>query len=86
MATIFEPTDLSGIRLANRLVRSATWEGLADREGRVTAPLIQVYEDLEAFWFEDVTPAGGRTGHLHRDADKAKGHPVPHLPIPEDFT
>ena len=47
--------------------------------------VIEVYEDLEAFWFEDVTPASGRTGHLHRDADKAKGHPVPHLPTPEDF-
>ena len=47
--------------------------------------VIEVYEHLEAFWFEDVTPAGGRIGHLHRDADKAKGHPVPHLPIPEDF-
>ena len=42
--------------------------------------VVEVYEDLEAFWFEDVTPAGGRIGHLHRDADKAKGHPVPHLP------
>jgi 2,4-dienoyl-CoA reductase-like NADH-dependent reductase (Old Yellow Enzyme family) len=46
MATIFETTDLSGIKPANRLVRSATWEGLADREGRVTSPLIRVYEDL----------------------------------------
>ena len=47
--------------------------------------VIEVYEDLEAFWFEDATPAGGRVGHLHRDPDKAKGHPVPGLPIPEDF-
>ena len=46
MATIFETTDLSGIELANRLVRSATWEGLADRDGRVTPPLVQIYEDL----------------------------------------
>lgn len=28
---------------------------------------------------------GGRVGHLHRDEAKAKGHPVPHLPVPEDF-
>ena len=47
--------------------------------------LIEVYEELEAFWFEDATPPGGRIGHLHRDADKAKGHPVPCLPLPEDF-
>ena len=47
--------------------------------------VVEVYEDLEAFWFEDATPAGGRVGHLHRDSDKAKGHPVPALPAPEDF-
>ena len=47
--------------------------------------VIEVYEDLEAFWLEDATPMGGRAGHLHRDADKAKGHPVPNLPIPKEF-
>ena len=47
--------------------------------------VIEVYEGLEAFWLEDATPAGGRVGHLHRDAQKAKSHPVPSLPIPEDF-
>jgi len=47
--------------------------------------VVEVYEDLEAFWFEDATPEGGRIGHLHRDPAKAEGHPVPGLPIPEDF-
>lgn len=47
--------------------------------------VLEVYEDLEAFWFEDATPAGGRIGHLHRDAEKAKGHAVPCLPLPKDF-
>ena len=47
--------------------------------------VIEVYEDLEAFWFEGATPAGGRVGHLRRDADKARGHPVASLAIPEDF-
>ncbi len=47
--------------------------------------ILEVYEDLDAFWFEDATPAGGRTGHLHRDDEKAKGHPVPALPLPTDF-
>ena len=45
----------------------------------------EIYEDLEAFWFEDETPAGGRIGHLHLDAHKAAGHAVAHLPLPEDF-
>ena len=47
--------------------------------------VLEVYESLQAFWFEDATPDGGRIGHLHRDPEKAKGHPVPTLPIPEDF-
>lgn len=47
--------------------------------------ILEVYEDLEAFWFEDETPAGGRIGHLHRTPDLAPGHPVPHKPIPPDF-
>lgn len=47
--------------------------------------VVEVYEDLEAFWFEDATPQGGRVGHLHRDAEKAKGHEVASKPFPEDF-
>ncbi len=47
--------------------------------------VVEVYEDLAGFWFEDATPEGGRVGHLHRDAEKAKGHPVPHKPVPADF-
>ena len=47
--------------------------------------VLEIYEDLEAFWFEDATPEGGRTGHLHRDESKAKGHPVPAKAIPDDF-
>lgn len=47
--------------------------------------VVEVYEDLEAFWFEDATPAGGRIGHLHVDEHKAKGHPVPAKPLPTDF-
>jgi hypothetical protein len=47
--------------------------------------VLEVYEDLEAFWFEDACPEGGRVGHLHKDAEKAKGHPVPTRPLPPDF-
>ena len=45
----------------------------------------EVYEDLEAFYFEDATPEGGRTGHLHLDPTKAERHAVPHKPLPADF-
>ncbi len=47
--------------------------------------MLEVYEDIEGFWFEDATLPGGRVGHLHRSAEKAKGHDVPALPVPEDF-
>ena len=47
--------------------------------------VVEIYEDMEAIWFEDATPEGGRIGHLHRTEEDAKGHPVPFKPIPEDF-
>jgi mannose-6-phosphate isomerase-like protein (cupin superfamily) len=47
--------------------------------------ILEVYEELEAFWFEDATLPGGREGHLHRDAEKAQGHLVAGRPVPEDF-
>jgi len=47
--------------------------------------VLEVYEDIEGFWFEDATAAGGRIGHLHRDDVKAKGHDVPALTLPDDF-
>ena len=47
--------------------------------------VLEVYEDLEAFYFEDRTPPGGRTGHLHKDKTKAERHPVPAKPVPADF-
>jgi len=34
MAEVFEPVTLNRTRLANRFVRSATYEGLADGDGR----------------------------------------------------
>ncbi len=39
MAELFEGTTISGMGLANRFVRSATWEGLADEHGAVTSRL-----------------------------------------------
>jgi mannose-6-phosphate isomerase-like protein (cupin superfamily) len=47
--------------------------------------MTEVYEDLKAFWFEDETPMGGKTGHLHLSAEKSKGHLVVAKPIPKDF-
>lgn len=44
--------------------------------------ILEIYEDLGAFWFEDELPEGGRSGHLHKSAVKAKGHDVRAVPLP----
>ncbi|MGB5987695.1 MAG: NADH:flavin oxidoreductase [Desulfobacterales bacterium] len=48
MAELFEVTRLNGMQLANRLVRSATWEGMCDSDGRPTAKLAACYGELAA--------------------------------------
>jgi 2,4-dienoyl-CoA reductase-like NADH-dependent reductase (Old Yellow Enzyme family) len=40
MGTLFEPTHIGSLTVANRFVRSATWEGLADDDGSPTPRLI----------------------------------------------
>jgi 2,4-dienoyl-CoA reductase-like NADH-dependent reductase (Old Yellow Enzyme family) len=46
MASLFDETVLNGVKLRNRFVRSATWEGLADHDGSVTAPILDMYGSL----------------------------------------
>ena len=46
MKSVFESTTINGLELPNRLVRSATWEGLADPDGGVTESLIDVQREL----------------------------------------
>ncbi len=48
MKAMFDCTELNGIYLKNRFFRSATWENLADSEGRPTEALMKVYEALAA--------------------------------------
>jgi 2,4-dienoyl-CoA reductase-like NADH-dependent reductase (Old Yellow Enzyme family) len=40
MGAFFSPVTINGLTLPNRSVRSATWEGMADDEGRVTPRLV----------------------------------------------
>ncbi len=42
MSILFDSTDIKGMNLPNRFVRSATWEGLAGEDGSVTAPLVDM--------------------------------------------
>jgi 2,4-dienoyl-CoA reductase-like NADH-dependent reductase (Old Yellow Enzyme family) len=46
MKTLFDQTKLGGISLQNRLIRSATYEGMADENGGVTSQLYDVYTRL----------------------------------------
>jgi len=46
MKKIFEEINIGSLKLKNRLVRSATWEGMATEDGHMTEPLFKVYEDL----------------------------------------
>jgi len=46
MEFLFDQTQLAGMKLKNRFVRSATYDGLADERGHMTEKLFQVYENL----------------------------------------
>ncbi len=46
MSDVFQPIAINNMRLPNRFVRSATYEGLADDKGRVTDALVELYDEL----------------------------------------
>ena len=46
MRKVFDETRIHGMSLRNRLVRSATWEGMCDQEGRPTSRLTAYYAEL----------------------------------------
>jgi len=46
MSRLFENTEIKGMKLANRFVRSATWEGMATEHGACTPRLVEVYRRL----------------------------------------
>nr|MBF0223015.1 NADH:flavin oxidoreductase [Desulfobulbaceae bacterium] len=46
MSKLFEQTTINGMTLNNRLVRSATWEGMCEKNGRPTKKLADFYKTL----------------------------------------
>lgn len=46
MKTLLEQTQLVGMKMKNRFIRSATHDGRADEKGHTTERLLQLYEDL----------------------------------------
>ena len=80
MKTLFEASAINGMVLKNRLVRSATWEGMCADDGRPTEKLIRCYCDLArggvgliisgfAFVRPDGKQLPGKLG-IHEDAFK----------------
>ena len=48
MSRLFEATDIKGLALSTRFVRSATWEGMATEDGASTVRLVNLLEKLAA--------------------------------------
>ena len=46
MSILFEPTEINGMKLSNRFVRSATWEGMAAEDGACTPKLVALMAGL----------------------------------------
>jgi 2,4-dienoyl-CoA reductase-like NADH-dependent reductase (Old Yellow Enzyme family) len=46
MSIMFEPSEINGLQLSNRFVRSATWEGMAADDGACTPKLIDLMAGL----------------------------------------
>ncbi len=46
MSKLFEPGEINGMKLKNRFVRSATWEGMAADDGSCTPKLISLMAEL----------------------------------------
>ena len=46
MGTMFETSIINGLQMNNRFVRSATWEGMAAEDGKVTPKLIELMVEL----------------------------------------
>lgn len=46
MKKLFESTNIGGLELKNRFIRSATWEGIAEENGHINDRVMKLYEDL----------------------------------------
>ena len=59
MIKLFERTSIKAMSLTNRFVRSATWEGLADKDGFVTPKLIEMVVELAKLYLTVLSKQDG---------------------------
>lgn len=48
VSVLFQPVKIGKLEVPNRFVRSATYDGCADKQGRVTSAQVSLFEDLAA--------------------------------------
>ncbi|MBE9534821.1 MAG: NADH:flavin oxidoreductase, partial [Proteobacteria bacterium] len=46
MTTLFEETAINGMVMSNRMIRSATWEGMCEQDGKPTEKVVNWYREL----------------------------------------
>jgi 2,4-dienoyl-CoA reductase-like NADH-dependent reductase (Old Yellow Enzyme family) len=68
MSKLFESTEIKGMKLPNRFVRSATWEGMATQEGACTQKLVGLMVGLAKGGVGLIT-----TGHAYVRRDGQAG-------------
>lgn len=48
MKTLFDATNMNGLQLKNRLIRSGTWDGLIQEDGHISEDCYKIYEAVAA--------------------------------------
>lgn len=48
MKDLFEITNIKNVKLRNRFIRSAVWEGIANEEGHIGENYVKLYSDLSS--------------------------------------
>ena len=66
MSILFETMNIKGMTLRNRFVRSATYDGCAERSGQVSEKQMKLFTDLaERCSWCGARKAADRAGYYH---------------------
>ena len=59
---LFEPVQTGNLKLKNRLVRSAAWEGLAEEDGSISGNTYEICRELAKVGAGMIIPVPCRSG------------------------